>query len=104
MEFQTYTRKPFEVEAVLITEENIAEIAPLVGELGYKEDGSPFISVNPRLIGGKLWRVYPGFYLTKMGDAIRCYSRKSFARDFELKTTQYELNLNADPEEGLIHG
>ncbi len=50
MEFTTFVRKPFTVDAVEVTEENIAEIAELVGVLRQKEDGAPYIHVDRRLI------------------------------------------------------
>lgn len=84
MEFTTYTRKPFTVEAIEITTENIADLASLVGELGTKEeDGTPFIQVDPHKVRN-VWRVYPGFFLVKMGRSIRCYSPKAFKAQFEL--------------------
>jgi len=81
MEFTTFVRKPFVVEAVEVTEENIAEIAPLVGTLSQKEDGTPFIAVNRKLVPN-VFRVYPGFWMTRMGDNIHCYTKKLFASQF----------------------
>ncbi len=46
MEFTTFVRKPFTVEVVEVTDENIAEIAELVGTLRCKEDGSRYIHVD----------------------------------------------------------
>ncbi len=83
MEFNEYVRKPFLVEAIEITEENIGEIAKYVGELREKDDGTPFIYVDRRLVPN-IFRVYPGFYMTRMGDHIRCYSRKVFNEQFVL--------------------
>lgn len=85
MEFNDYVRKPFLVEAVEVTEDNIAEIAKYVGELREKDDGTPFIFVDRRLVPN-IFRVYPGFYMTRMGDHIRCYSRKVFAEQFAAAT------------------
>lgn len=81
MEFSQFVRKPFVVEAVEITVENIAEVAEYVGEVRHKEDGSPYIYVNRRLVPN-VYRVYPGFYMTRMGDHIRCYTRKIFNEQF----------------------
>jgi hypothetical protein len=82
--YNTFVRKPFKVEAVEITEENIAEIAPLIGELREREDDkTKFIYVDRRLVPN-IWRVYPGFFMTKMGDNIRCYSRRVFLEQFVL--------------------
>jgi hypothetical protein len=85
IEYNSYVRKPFRVEAIEITEDNIAEIAPLIGELREKDDTSKtkFIYVDRRLVPN-IWRVYPGFFMTKMGDNIRCYSRRVFLEQFVL--------------------
>jgi len=81
MESTTFVRKPFEVLAVEITKDNIAEVAKLVGDLKEKEDGTPFILVDKRLVPN-VFRVFPGFWMTKMGDNIRCYSKKIFTDQF----------------------
>lgn len=81
MEFTEFVRKPFVVEAIEITTENITEIADFIGILREKEDGTPFISVDRRLIPN-VYRVFPGFWMTRMGDNIRCYSKKIFLEQF----------------------
>lgn len=81
MEFATYVRKPFGVQAVEVTAENIAEVAKYVGDLREKEDGTPYILVDRRLVPN-VFRVYPGFFMTKMGENVRCYSRKIFREQF----------------------
>jgi hypothetical protein len=87
MDFVTFVRKPFTVEAIEVTEENIAEIAEMIGSLHYKENGSPYIQVNRRLVPN-LFRIYPGFWVTRMGDSdnIRCYSKRIFNNQFVRKT------------------
>lgn len=84
MEFTTYVRKPFVVEAIEITTENIEDVAKYVGDLKEKEDGTPYILVDRRLVPN-VFRVYPGFYMTKMGENIRCYSKKVFTDQFVQK-------------------
>ena len=81
MEFSKFVRKPFTVEATEVTNENIAEIAELIGTLKEKENGTPYIAVDRRLVPN-LFRVYPGFWMTKMGDNIRCYSKRVFKQQF----------------------
>lgn len=87
MDFTTYVRKPFVVEAVEITVANIGSIAKFVGDLREKEDGSPYILVDPRLVPN-IERVYPGFFMTKMGENIRCYSRRIFKDQFMVQDEQ----------------
>lgn len=81
MDFTKFVRKPFTVEAVEVTKENIDEIAEHVGTLRQKEDGTPFIQVDRRLVPN-IFRVYPGFWMTKMNDNIRCYSKRVFVEQF----------------------
>lgn len=81
MEFTTYVRKPFTVEAVEVTAENIEEIAKHVGDVRHKDDGTPYILVDRRLVPN-VAKVYIGFFMTKMGENIRCYSRKVFLEQF----------------------
>jgi hypothetical protein len=81
MEFSTYVRKPFAVEAVEITKDNIEEVATHVGDLRKKDDGTPYILVDRRLVPN-VAKVYVGFFMTKMGENVRCYSRKIFREQF----------------------
>ena len=87
LEFTEYVRKPFVVSACEITTENIAEVAKYVGELKSKEDGTPYIQVEKRLVPN-IFRVYPGFYMTRMGDNVRCYSRRVFLEQFREQTPE----------------
>lgn len=83
LEFSSFVRKPFTVDAVRITEANIAEIAEFVGEVRYLDEDQkkPYIHVNRRLVPNVL-KVYPGFWMTRMGDNIRCYANKVFHEQF----------------------
>lgn len=81
METTTFVRKPFVVEAVEVTTENIAEIAELVGVLRETDNGTPYIHVDRRLVPN-IYRVFPGYWMTQMGDHIRCYSKKIFRAQF----------------------
>src|SRR4051812_4242127 len=106
MDFTTFVRKPFVVEAVEITEENIAEIAQLVGTLKTKGDGQVFIQVDRRLVPN-IYRVYPGFWMTKMDDNIRCYSERIFKEQFTELTTEmseFGIKLSSNTEEAIVNG
>lgn len=80
MKFDNYIRKPFTVEAVEITRENIDDVAELIGEAREK-DGVPFIAINRRLVPN-IHRAYLGWFVTKLGDNFRCYSPKVFRAEF----------------------
>lgn len=89
MELSNYVRKPFIVEAVEVTPENIGEIAELVGTLREKDNGTPYIQVDRRLVPN-IYRVYLGFWMTRMGDNIRCYSKRIFREQFTPSTPDIE--------------
>lgn len=93
LQFKDFARKPFIVEAVEITEDNLEEIAKLIGEIEEKEDGTLCIKVDRRLVPN-LFRVEIGFFMTRMGDHIRCYNRKVFYRHFALVTPENEGWIN----------
>lgn len=81
MDYATFVRKPFNIEAVEVTEENIEEVAKIIGTLGHEDNGTPYIQVNWRVVPN-ISRVYVGFWMTKMGSQIRCYSPKVFKDQF----------------------
>lgn len=91
MEFTTFVRKPFMVLAVQVTKENIEEVAKLVGTLRHDgaEDNKDYIQVDRRLVPN-VYKVYPGFWLTKMGDNVRCYSGHIFDAQFVEGTQEME--------------
>lgn len=80
MEFTSFVRRPFMVDAVEVTAENIAEVAELVGTLKTEGD-KQYIQVDRRLVPN-VYKVYPGFWMTKMGDNVRCYSSHIFETQF----------------------
>ena len=90
MEFTTFVRKPFVVEAVEVTEDNIAEIAGHLGTLETKEDGTPYIQVERRPFLN-IKEVTPGYWMTMMGNNIRCYSKLVFEKQFIQSTPDIEV-------------
>lgn len=82
LDFKTFGRRPFYVDAVQVTEQNIEEVAKFVGEMRAKDDGTPYILVDRRVVPN-VHRVYPGWWMTKMGDNVRCYSGRIFDEQFE---------------------
>lgn len=81
MQTTTFVRKPFIVEAIEITKENIADLAEFIGDLEHKDDGTPYIQVDKAKVPN-MYRVYLGFWMTKMDNNIRCYSRRVFKDQF----------------------
>lgn len=108
MDFTTFVRKPFTVEAVEITTENIAEIAEHVGTLRF-EDGHPYIEVNRHKVPNVV-KVHPGYFMTTLNKQVRCYSGHVFKKEFTELTPGLERIVNqfdgkpedVFPEEGRI--
>lgn len=80
MEFTQFVRRPFVVDAVQITEENMEEVAKLIGDVRTK-DGSKHIALDRRLVPN-VPRAYVGWWMTMLGDNYRCYSPKVFKAEF----------------------
>lgn len=99
MQFSTFVRKPFVIEAVEVTRENIEEIAQFVGTLRKKPNGAPYILVDRKLVPS-VFQVHPGFWMTKMDNNIRCYSKKTFNEQFVANTVEIQQwvdFLNKEP-------
>lgn len=104
MEFTTYVRKPFEVEAVEVTADNIASVAKMIGTLKITKEGVPYIQVDPTKVG-QVERVWPGYWMTKMSKNIRCYSPNLFLAQFQPKENGEEPvseDTEATPEKPMI--
>jgi hypothetical protein len=105
MIFNTYTRKPFVVEAVEITDENIEDVAKMIGVEGEvrEKDGAQYIVVDKRIVPN-IHRASAGWWLTRMGDNLRCYSPKIFTEQFELasEAIAYEFKFNQPNPEPLL--
>lgn len=80
MEFHQFVRRPFQVEAVQITEENLQEVAELVGKVQTK-GGVTYIVLDRRIVPN-INRAYIGWWLTRVGDNYRCYAQKVFKNQF----------------------
>lgn len=105
MEFTEFARKPFVVQALLVTKENIAEIAEDCGVIQFLDDGTPFILVN-QVIVPRMPRVYPGYWMTKMNGAIRFYVPKVFNDLFVQNTPEVQqwIDFLNRPREEATNG
>lgn len=82
--FSAYIRKPFEVQAIEVTRENINDIADQLelGEIYYGDNGVPYIEVDAERVPN-MNSVYPGYWVTKVGkNNLRIYTRKTFFQQF----------------------
>ena len=103
METRTYKRKPFYVEAIEITEENIDAVGAIIGEVFTQGDsGVKFIAVNNSIVPG-VKTAHIGFWLTVMGNRYRCYHENIFHQQFELSRDTTVVNLpDGDPNQMQI--
>lgn len=78
-----YVRKPFEVEAVEVTEENIEDVAEWCqGTL--MSDNRPFIKVRvARALNERQTKAYPGDWVLYAGTGFKVYTPKAFHKTFE---------------------
>jgi len=94
---KTYIRKPFTVEAVRITEENIEELAPKIGDIATRPDGTRYIVVDRRLVPN-IYRAYVGYWVTFMEERVRVFDNKVFEEQFTLMdndtASSYDILLN----------
>lgn len=91
LELTEFVRLPYRVHAVLITEENIEEVAKSVGTLDRDDDG-PFIRVNRKRVPN-VYKVRPGYWMTKLDKKIRCFAPHIFEAQFRLITPEVEQCL-----------
>lgn len=82
MEFTEFVRRPFKVEAIRITDENIDEIAVLIGEVKvHNKTKEKFILLDKRIVPS-MARAIVGWWVTRYNDNLRVYSNKVFLEQF----------------------
>lgn len=81
LEFEKYVRTPFQVQVVRITKENIDKVAEMVGEVKVK-NGEKYISLDRRIVPN-VGRAFVDWYVTVLGDNLRCYAPKVFKEQFK---------------------
>lgn len=91
-EYTAFIRKPFKIEAVQITEENIQELAELLGGSVQEKKGRPFIMCN-RKVTPQSDRAQLGGWITVMDNNLRVYPDKVFRRMFMEFTEEWEPHL-----------
>lgn len=91
IDFKMFVRKPFTVEAVRVTNENMEDLARMIGRVITDNLNRKVIEVDPEIVPN-IPLVWPGYWVTRMGENIRCYSAKTFAEQF-VKATEESLEL-----------
>lgn len=106
MELQQFTRRPFVVEAIEITRDNIEELARKfrIGRVRiHEETGDPYIALDRHIVPN-VPRAYIGWFVTKLGDNYRTYSPKTFGKEFvpmfqaEVDDTPLEIHHDVSPD------
>lgn len=94
LEYTQFVRKPFMVEAIEVTPENIRELAKIVGQIKFDENtGAPYILVDRKKVPN-VYRVTPGYWVTRVDNKIRAYSHNSFDAQFTASSEQIEEWVN----------
>lgn len=104
LNFKSFVRVPFSVEATEITEENIEDIARYVGEVRTK-DGEKYIALDRRIIPN-VGKAFVGWWFTRLGENLRCYSPKIFNEQFapmpDGQVVTFDLRVNKKESEDLV--
>lgn len=88
-EFTDYVRKPFKIEAVQITDDNMDELCELVGKEVQSKGNTRYIVLNKRIIPNG-FRAYVGWWVTQMGDQLRCYPNRIFHDQFTAMNEEWQ--------------
>lgn len=99
METQKYIRKPFEVEAVQVTEENIEAVAEWCdGKIEFETDvpgSKQLIRVKVKHpLNARQTKAYVGDWVLKAGEGFKVYNQVAFDKSFELALVQNKVHPN----------
>jgi hypothetical protein len=87
---ETYTRKPFEIEAVRVTEENMEDVAKWCGgEIHTSKEGKRYIKVDvTRPLNEKQTKAFAGDWTLKVKASFKVYTHNAFSHCFDKGTIQ----------------
>lgn len=90
METTKFTRKPFDVEAVQVTADNIDEVAKWCqGEVITQNDGSKFIKVRVlRVLNERQTQAFVEDWVLYAGTGYKVYTDKAFRKSFVPQTEE----------------
>lgn len=91
MQISTFTRKPFDVEAVQVTEENMGEVAAWCGgrvqTIRVDDKDVRYIKVRVvRPMSEKQTQAYVGEWVLEVNKGHKVYTNKAFLENFIPKT------------------
>jgi len=87
MSTNLYVRRPFEVTAVQVTEDNLAEVADWCeGEVRETAEGTKFVKVRVyRPMNSRQTRAFVGDWVLYSGRAYKVYTVRAFEQSFMAK-------------------
>lgn len=106
LQTEKYSRKPFDVEAVQVTEENIDTVAKWCGGEVRSDNHKNrtvryiYLEVN-KVFSERQKKALIGDYVLKNGKSFKCYMAKAFRDCFE-KSPEPDKNQDELPFEGPI--
>jgi hypothetical protein len=84
METSKYARKPFTVDAVQVTDENIMEVAQWCSGEVVVDDSGKHIKVRvARVLNERQTKAYVGDWVLYAGTGYKVYTAKAFTKSFE---------------------
>jgi hypothetical protein len=104
LNIQKYQRKPFTIDAIQVTVDNMQEVAEWCGgEIIIEKQGGrlvQYIKVDvPHAISERQKKAFVQDWVLKTGESIKCYSSRAFPKNFEpakiTDITVREISLNA---------
>ena len=113
MQTTKYTRKTFDVDAVQVTAENMAEVAEWCsGKLGQDDKDQAFIKVKiHRPLSERQTRAYVGDWVLFAQNGFKVYTPKAFENGFVLVPTEDapqvivgEVNTDKIETDGITQG
>jgi hypothetical protein len=79
--FTTFIRKPYKVEVFRVTDDNLDEVCEAIEGVINEKDGVRFVKTNRRVVRNAD-RIWPGFYITRVGKKLLAYSPRLFHRNY----------------------
>jgi len=97
---ETYTRKPFEIEAIRVTDENMDDVAQWCGgEILTTSAGKRYIKVDvARPLNEKQTKAFSGDWALKVKTSFKVYTNKAFVHCFDKGT----IEKNYRPEDNQL--
>lgn len=91
LQIKKYTKKPYDVDGVQVTHENMGEVATWCeGEIqneSTSEDAKTFIKVNVfNAANDRQSQAFVGDWVLKSGNGFKVYTNKAFHNTFQEKT------------------